>query len=318
MAIKTVNSENLAEYVASRTPNPAGLQTNAQLTAEIVSKQPEPKSDSVVVATGEEVLPGTPDPGEQEPSAKKDPKPVQPRLNELVRERAEALEFAEEEYEKRLGAERRITELEEQVKAAAPPKVHAEPELIEPDPKKYTDQEQFNKDWKEYQDKIIDLKVEKKFNDKQAAEYNRRQDELLTERLELARKDLPDFDSVIESRDKAKRMVPAHIVAAIRESEFGPQLGYHLAKYPEVEKKIYALSPAQALLALGKIEMDYEPKAKADEPAPVITKPPQTRAPAPITPLKGEGGAIPEDLSGPLPFPEYKRRREQERRAHRR
>lgn len=313
MVIKTVNADNLAEFVANR-PNTAAFSTNAQVAEALA---PE-KKDEAVVATGSETVSTAPDPGAQEPSAKKGPKPVQPRIDELTKERKEALEFAEEEYERRLGAERRIAELEEQVKAAAPPMMQAEPELVEPDPKKYTDQELFNKDWKEWQDKIIDLKVEKKLNAERAAEYHRQQDELLTERVELARKDLPDFDSVIASRDKARRMVPAHIVAAIRESDYGPQLGYHLAKHPEVEKKIYSLTPAAALLALGKIEMDYEPKAEAKEPASVTTKPPQTRAPAPITPLKGEGGPIPEDLSAPMPFTEYKRRRDAEKRAHRR
>lgn len=324
MAIKTVNSENLAEYVASRTPNAAGLQTAAQITAEVVAKQPaaEPKKDDPVVSTGEETVSTAPDPGEQEPSAKKGPKPVQPRIDELTREKKELEEFAQSEYESRQQAERRIVELEEQIKAAAPPKVHAEPELVEPDPAKYTDQAAFNKDWKEYQRKVIASEVRSEFQAAQAAEQQRRLDELLTERVELARKEIPDFDSVIKSRDQAKRNVPAHIVAAIRESALGPQLAYHLAKHPEEEARIYKLTPAAALLALGKIEMDYEPKAESKaqaEPEPkVITKPAQTRAPAPITPLKGEGGAIPEDLSGPLPFKEYQRRRIQEMRANRR
>ena len=132
MAIKTVNSDNLAEYVASRTPNPAGLQTSAQLVTEVASKQPE----TPVVATGEETVSTAPDLGAQEATAKKGPKPVQPRIDELTREKKKLEEFAQAEYESRQQAERRIRELEEQVKAATPPKVEAEPELVEPDPSK--------------------------------------------------------------------------------------------------------------------------------------------------------------------------------------
>jgi len=142
-------------------------------------------------------------------------------------------------------------------------------------------------------------------------------DELLTERVELARKTIEDFDEVIKSRDNARRNVPPHIVAAIRESALGPQLAYHMAKHPDEEARIYRMSPAQALLALGKIELDYEPKAKAEEPPKVAKPPPQTKAPAPITPLKGESAVVPEDLSQPMDFKAYKQRRLQELRARR-
>jgi hypothetical protein len=315
MAIKTVNSDNLMEYVTSRTPNPSGLQTSEQMALEITSKaaREEPKEEAVK-ATGEETVSTAPDPGSQEPSAKKGPKPVQPRIDELTREKKELEEFAQSEYESRQQAERRIAELEEQVKAARPTEVPAEPELIEPDPAKYTDQALFNKDWKEYQRKAIRQEVTQSLMQERAAEQARRQDELLTERVELARKSIEDFDAVIKSRNKDKRVVPAHIVAAIRESALGPQLAYHLAKNQEEEARIYRLTPAAALLALGKIEMEYEPKATEPEPPKI---PPQTRAPAPITPLKAESAAVPEELTGPMDFKTYKQRRLQQIRSNR-
>lgn len=315
MAIKTVNSANLAEFVAARQPDITALQTPEQI-AEAVA--PEEKKDAVV-ASGEETVSTAPDPGAQEPTAKKGPKPVQPRIDELTREKKELEEFAQSEYESRQQAERRIKELEEQVKALAPVEAKKEPELVEPDPAKYTDQATFNKDWKDYQKKVIAQEVTRTLETERMQERERQLNALLTERVELARSALPDFEEVIKKRDSSQVMVPSHIVAAIRESSLGPQLAYHLAKHPAEEARIYRMSPAQALLALGKIEMEYEPKPEAEKPKAEAAKTtPQTRAPAPITPLKGEGGAIPEDLSGPMSFKDYKQRKLQEMRAHRR
>lgn len=314
MAIRTVNSENLAEYVASRPQRP-DITLHSQVIDAVNPPDP-PKKDDVVKASGEESVSTAPDPGSQEPSAKKGPKPVQPRIDELTREKKEAEEFAESEYNLRLEAERRISELEGQVKVLAPKVETKEPELVEPDPSKYTDQALFNKDWREYQDKIIKQRVSEGIAEERSRERAQQQDELMRERTALARKDIADFEEVIKSRDKSRGMVPSHVVAAIMESEVGPQIAYHLAKNPEEEKRIYGLSPARALLALGKIELEYtKPKENSAKPEekPPEAKPVTTRAPAPITTLKGEGGAIPQDLSGPLPFKEYRRLRNEQK-----
>lgn len=315
MAIKTVNSQNLAEYVAERQINPGAITSQETMVTEVQKTLPQASGkDDPVVNAVEETVSTAPDPGSQKPSAadkERTSEPVQKRINELTRARKEAEEFAETEYEAKLQAQRRVTELEEQVKALTP-KVPQEPELKEPDPTKYTDQEVFNKDWKDYQRKTIEKQVRETIEAERAAERQAKEDELLVARVNAARDRIPDFDEVITSRDKSRTMVPSHIIAAIRESEVGAEIAYHLAKNPDEEKRIYGLSPAKALLALGKIELEYTPK----EEVPAATKTPvTTRAPAPISTLKGDGGAIPQELNRPMSFQEYKVARLQELRT---
>src|SRR5689334_5813097 len=101
MAIQTVTNSNLVEFVEKR----QALGAMPEMPPADVAKP-----DSGVVATGGETISDAPDPGKAEPSAKTNP--VQPRINELTRLKKEAEEFAEEEYNKRVMAERRIGELE--------------------------------------------------------------------------------------------------------------------------------------------------------------------------------------------------------------
>lgn len=312
MAIKTVNSSDLMEFAAQR----AGIPTTPKAVEEAVTKT-EAKPETGVVGQGEETISTDPDPGEQPQKA---PKPVQPRIDELVREKKEAEEFAEGEFNARIEAQRRVKELEEQVKALSVPAKEPEPELVEPDPSKYTDQAQFNKDWKEYQGKVIERTVAETLAKERAAERERQMQALMRERVALARKEMPDFDDVLKAAAASNKPVPGHIAAAIQESEFGPQIAYHLLKHPEDEERIYALSPAKAMLALGKIESTYERKAKAEAKAeaeppkpPVIT----TKAPPPIASLKSDTGTVPTDLSQVQDFKEYRRLRSEQLRARR-
>lgn len=319
MAIEVVNTDNLAEYAARRAElrNPSAMVASAVPATAETPAVIAAEEAAAVVTGGEEIK--APDPGEQEPTAAKKRKdnPIQPRIDELVRARKEADEFAEGEYEARLQAQRRVSELEQQVKelTEAKPKPVSEPELIAPDPSKYTDQALYNKDFEAYQEKLIDKRVTTRLEAERAAERQQAQDALLTERVALARKDIPDFDEVIEAKQKSRVSVPSHIVAAITESEYGPQLAYSLAKDSALEKRIYGFSPAKALLELGRLELDYKPKAEAKAEAEAPQKPVNTRAPAPIKSLRGEGGSVQSDLSQPMPFKEYKRLKLQERKA---
>jgi hypothetical protein len=118
MAIKTVNSANLAEYVAERNLQKApDLQTAEQMT-EAVNKMADAKSPIVEAKETKPNVSGAPEPSNEEPTAKKNP--VQPRIDELTRQKRELEEFAESEYDMRLRAERRIGELETELKTAKP------------------------------------------------------------------------------------------------------------------------------------------------------------------------------------------------------
>lgn len=321
MAIKTVNASNLAEFVAER-QKPIGAQT-AEQVAEAVAKpveatqSKEPGSDSPIVDSGSQSIADSPDPGEQTPTAKKGPKPVQPRIDELTREKKELEEFAETEYSGRLAAERRIAELEQQVnQLKAPAEAEAEKPLIRPKPADFSNQEEFDKALDEYESQKITRSVQAQVAKERQKELETRQNELMRTRVEKAKADIPDFAEVIEKRTHSNAMVPAHVRAAIIESEFGPQLAYELAKDAKLEKKIFELSPARALLELGKLELKYSqaekpsPAAQPDKSAPkTVTQVETTRAPSPPPRLNGDAGVINTDISKPMSFADYKRQR---------
>lgn len=308
MAIQTVTNQNLAEYVAKRQE----LGSVVQETPPAVAAAPtEVKAEvSGVVAAGGETISDAPDPGKAEPSAKTNP--VQPRINELTRQKKEAEEFAEEEYNKRVMAERRMADLEAEVarfKAATQPPEAKAP--VEPKAEDFANVQDYVLALTDFK---VEQKLEKKRADDAAAAQQRQidaQNELMRARVEQAKAEIPDYVEVIQNADE-RLIIPGHVAGALIESELGPQLGYYLCK-PENEaeaKKLFAMTPAKALLELGKIEVKLAKVAdKSADPPP---KPPETtRAPAPIAAVSKDGGnPIPTDLSKPMTFQEYRAQRE--------
>jgi hypothetical protein len=73
---------------------------------------------------------------------------------------------------------------------------------------------------------------------------------------------------------------------AIIESEYGPQILYYMAENAEFAKKLGDMSIVSAVREIGKVEARYERDAKvsAPEAKAVVGK---SRAPAPISPLRG-------------------------------
>ena len=309
MAIQTVTNQNLAEYVAKRQE----LGSVVSETAPAVAAAPtEVKTEvSGVVATGGETISDAPDPGKAEPSAKTNP--VQPRINELTRQKKEAEEFAEEEYNKRVMAERRIGELEAEVerfKTVSKPAEEAKAQT-EPKPEDFQNSQEYIAAAVKFG---VNVELAKRQAQEAEASQQRQidaQNELMRARVEKAKTEIPDYVEVIQNADE-RLIIPGHVAGALIESELGPQLGYYLCK-PENEaeaKKLFALTPAKALLELGKIEVKLAKVAdKSADPPP---KPPETtRAPAPIAAISKDGGnPIPLDLAKPMPFAEYKAQRE--------
>jgi len=301
MAIQTVTSENLSEFAAGRKQPPSASEKPVE------GKSDGPTPGNPVIKTGEETLGAAPDPGNQGSSEKK-PKPVQPRIDELIREKKELDEAFQDEYEHRLRLEGELNALRSKPEEKTP---EAPKELKAPDPKDYTDQAKYDADVKAYQDALIDARVEKKLAEERLQRDLEAQNAAMANRIAEAKKAIPDFQEVIEAADRQKPIVPNHIKAAIIESDLGPHIAYHLAKHPDEQKRIFALPAAKALLELGKIELQYAPKAdtetvKADDPKPPET----TRAPAPIAKLKDSPGSVATpDLSKPMQFSDYRKAR---------
>lgn len=324
MAIKTITSANVAEFVAERTAKGSVIATGEQQVAAADAAGPStdgtPTPGNPVIKPGvAETINATPDPGNQTPSAKSAEKtPVQARIDELTRLRKEAEEFAEDEYANRLRAEARIAELENQIKTSSPKPEQPKPvELKRPSPKDFTTQEEYDQAMEAY-DNARDQRVRQEaiVQGRQEA-HQQAQNELMSQRVELAKKDLPDYVEVLEAAAKRTTVVPNHIKAAFHELDYGPQVAYELAKDAQLEKRIFALSPARALAELGKLELKYANKPTAVAAATTPT-PETTRAPAPLTSIRSSGeGEVRSDLTKPMPFTEYKAKRIQEMRTRR-
>src|ERR1700761_3303066 len=267
MSIKSVTSENLAEYVAERSVKATEIQNGDQMS-DAVQKVAEAKKDPVVVEAKETKpnVANAPDPGEQEPTAKKK-NPVQPRIDELTAQKRELEEFAESEYEMRLRAERRIGELEAEITKTKIVEAKAEVKLeeLEPDPTKYTDQKEFLKDWGKWNRNEALKEFNKAEAERQFKVEQEKTNARIAEQITAAKADLPDFVEVIEAAGRENPFVPEHIKMAILDSDVGAHLAYHIRKNPDVEKRLYSLTPAKALLELGKLEMQYTKEAKTGE-----------------------------------------------------
>jgi hypothetical protein len=181
------------------------------------------------------------------------------------REMKEAEEFAADQYNNRRLAEQRAQELEaELAKWRKPPaKVEAPKE-----PKR----EDFQTD-AAFADAIIDYKVEQKLRKTQAEEAQRRAEaeqaaivSAAQDCLKAAAALVPDFEETID----IDLNVPGHIAAYMQRSPLFAELGYHLAKHPEVLAELRKLPPAEALVEVGVIKSTLKPFSethKGDEKA---------------------------------------------------
>jgi len=295
MAIETVTTDNLAEFAATRRQAP----------------EPAPVSGGTgnpIVGSGEEKLDGVaPEPTGD--TAGRTSKPVQPRIDELVRKAKEADEIAQELYEKNVRAEATIAKLQEDLDKVKPVEpVAPEPELAYPDPTKFSSQEEFNKAVTEYIDKTVEKAAQRKAEEIRQREFVDAQNALMAARVERAKANIPDFEAVIDAGSNRKVAVPQHIQAAIVDFEYGPEIAHYLIKYPEEEKRIYALKPVVAVKELGKLDDEFATKATPAAAKPSTKIPETTRAPAPVSKLRSDAGVVPADLSN-LSFKDYKTQR---------
>jgi hypothetical protein len=191
--------------------------------------------------------------------------------------------------------------------------------MLEPEPKDYADIGSFTKAWTEYNGKQTELKIAAARDEERNRIASERQAELMRARVEVAKSLYSDFDDVIQAADRVKLTVPMHVQAAIMESDFGPQLAYHLAKNPDDQSRIFALPAAKALLELGKIERRFETPDNVAATAAVKSTPTieTTRAPAPVSSIKGDSGTINTDLTKPMAFQDYARQRREQMRKKR-
>lgn len=220
------------------------------------------------------------------------------------REMKEAEEFAADQYNNRRLAEQRTQELEARLaKLEQPvPKVEETKEPIEPSRAQFATDEAFQAAWIDFRDKLIDYKVDQRLKKQAAADAQKAADEAQAAivsaaqaRLAVAAQLVPDFTETIDTEMK----VPGHIAAYMQRSPLFAEIGYHLAKHPDVLETLRTLPPAEALVELGAIKSTLKPFSdthKGSEKA-NGTQPSETNGITPSTPT----GTVPSIPRGTAP-----------------
>jgi len=230
--------------------------------------QPEPTGEESESSTDEETA--------------KPAKGVQKRIDELVRQREEAnrnaeklqamLEKQQEMLERALGGKQEQPKSAPQIDPADPP---------DPD---------------SYDDGVYDPKFLRdlaKFEVRQEMEAARKNEALSAKRAEIAQREdaarakYSDYNEVVHAQNFAPLLESSPgVFQALAEHDAGPDIAYYLGKNPEAVQSLAKMSPIHAAMELGRIAATLGPGEK--EPQKAST---ESKAPAPIAPIKGSGAA---------------------------
>ena len=280
LAANVVTSENLAEFTAQKLglvdPEPAApVAANEDADSAVA----EPDADD---QRGQDREGNDATTAEDQKERKPNPK-LERRFSEITKQREAAREEARREREAREQLEARLKELEAK---ANPQQAQAEPDELgeEPKPEQFSDMYEYAKALAEYtaDKKLMERDREEKA--RKAAAEQEQKFKAWADRVNAAKSELPDFDDMVQSSEVR---VSDPVRDAIIESEHGPKILYYLAENAEFAKKLSEMSVVSAVREIGKIEARYERAAKTEsepEVKPVVGK---SKAPAPISPLRG-------------------------------
>ena len=272
-----VTSENLVEWNMNR----LGLATDdAPVEAEAVEETPE--SEPIEEAQGESEQENEPETKATE-ERKQNPK-LEKRFSELTKARKQAEENAAKSQAEKEALEARLREYE----GRSTQQKQVDPIGVEPKADQFDDAF-------EYAKALAEWSTEKALYERDKQDADRRLDEerskvlkAWNEKIEKAKVELPDFDEMIAS---STVQVSDAVRDAILESDTGAEILYHLASEEEYAQKLSAMPTAKALKEIGKLEARFERKE-----APVEAKPKavarQSKAPSPISPIRGTGSAM--------------------------
>ncbi len=246
------------------------------------------------VESTEESLLNTP----LEDEAKDDEKPTEEAEEESEEEGAQDDEVSEDEnqdeaekpkkkvsgFKRRLNrerdraeaAERRAYEAEQRLKDAGKPQQEAQEQGEQgPDPKKYDhgiNDINYINDMADHRgrtaarEEFAKLEQARQTTKKQTATQNRIKtvEEKYLSTMDDAAESHNDFDEVISSVSDPN--IDPNVAFAIKDSDVGGEIFYHLAKNPKVLKKLKGMSSVQAVKEVGKMEAKLtekpEPKKK--------------------------------------------------------
>ena len=230
------------------------------------------------------------------------------QMKEAQEAAAESERFAETLYNQNRLAEQRARAAEERLKEVESKATPPPPEPKEPELKDYTN-EKGEVDWLKFQKEIAAFAASqaiKKERERLSQEASERVKESRIAQMranaDAVRKVHPDFDQRmrdLEGTDADK--VPRFVLDFIEESEHSAEVAYHLATNAQVREKISRMTPRMGTAELGVVQAALvKPPSEAPSPRAesVTTRMTNGGAPAPITPLDGEGsGGIQTDPS---------------------
>lgn len=279
-------SEQSSQTNEAREASMSRVQTQETILANLKPQE------AASVPAGEETPPAQETQEGEHPKGKKSP---QERIREAIDRRNKAEREASE-------ARREAAELRarmEAMEARATPM--QEPE--KPDRAKFPDDEQ-------YIEALADWKARKAIaareREQVQARMNAEAQEIASnwsKRQEQAIKEIPDYAEVLGAADI---QIANHVQQAIVESEIGPQLAYYLALNPDEVKRLNAMRPVAALRHMVELEKELREDTPEATPKEEPAKPPKSKAPEPISPVKEAPAANPGKAES---FEEYRRRR---------
>jgi hypothetical protein len=171
-------------------------------------------------------------------------------------------------------------------------------------------------DFLEARDTWKDARRAQQDEQKAAKEYEKGIETAYQEAIENFKTEHADWDEMV---GEAEISIPVVAGNAIKQLENGPAVVYFLAQNPKVAQKISGMPPVLAVAEIGRIAARLE-KAPAEETptnntatrspdrVPVVSK-----APAPITPLKGGNLRPTKDLNDPdISFSEWRKIRDEQ------
>ena len=272
-----VTSENLADFqlkrmgLAEPTPPTEAAQEVAEPVVEETQSEPEAEEKP---ATEER---------------KQNPK-LEKRFSELTKQREAARQEAERERVAREALESKLKELEAKV---SPPKQEVSEEPL---PEQFNDAFEYARALAEYSTEKALAERDKAEAQRKAAEEQAARFEAWNQKLETAKKEMPDFEAMVASSDVA---VSDPVRDAMLESDVGPKILYHLAENPDFARELAKKPIITQLREIGKLEARFE---KKDEIPSRETAAKVSKAPPPINPIKAQGSAMDTSLDSDRQF----------------
>ena len=144
--------------------------------------------------------------------------------------------------------------------------------------------------YEDYLDARADFRAEQKYITLEAAKEQRvkedavkaaeeKEEQSFKSKVEAFKAKTPDFEDTVRNPDLRISKV---MYEAMRETEVGPQIAYHLGKNPQEAARIAGLSPIAAIKEIGKLEAKF-----SKEPAPTVQTKTISDAPEPPSIVQG-------------------------------